>query len=75
MAAARELGRNARHSSLGRAYSGCGLGTSGGGQAYTVPSEDKEENCIEGTPVGHSSIAPSSRLTINPTNHQQPVAV
>lgn len=80
-AAAGRLGRNARHSSLGRVCNGCGLGTTVGGWVYAVSSEDKEKNCIKRTlgvfrtPVGHSGTAPSSRLTINPTDHQQPAAV
>lgn len=61
-AAASRLGRNARHSSMGRACTSCGLVTASGGQAYAVLAED-EENCIEGTlevfptPERHPSIS------------------
>lgn len=48
-AAASNMGHDARHSSMERACTGCGLVTDSRGQAYTVSSGDKEENCIEGT--------------------------
>lgn len=76
-AAASKLGHNTRHSSMERACTGCGLVTDSRGQAYTVSSGDKEENCMEGTlgalpsPLGHPRITPSSKLTINPTDLQQ----
>lgn len=75
-AAARKLGHNARHSSMERACTSCRLVTDSRDQAYTVPSENKEENCIEGTlgafpsPSGYPCITPSSKLTINPTDIQ-----
>lgn len=75
-AAARKLGHNARHSSMERACTSCRLATDSRDQAYPVPSENKEENCIEGTlgafpsPSGYPCITPSSKLTINPTDIQ-----
>lgn len=42
-----ELEGNARHSSSGRASTGCGLGTTNRGQTYAAPTENKEENCIK----------------------------
>lgn len=75
-AAVSKLGHNARHSSMERACTSCRLVTDRGDQAYTVSSENKEENCIEETlgafpsPSGHPCTTPSSKLTINPTDTQ-----
>lgn len=60
-----------------RACTSYGLVTDSRGQAYAVSSDDKEENCIQGTlgalpsPLGHPHITSSSKLTINPSDLQQ----